>query len=98
MRRTSAGSCHAGDSTATANVSRLCPAARRTATARSNARDPGGGAFDVGGVDLTAGHDDDVFDPTAHHHVAGLSEVAQVTGVIPTMRILGRHKSADRGV
>src|ERR1700736_3694284 len=34
MRRTSEWSCHAADSTATANVSRECPASMRTATAQ----------------------------------------------------------------
>src|ERR1700746_3183995 len=95
MRRTSTGSCQALDSTATANVSREWPASRRTATAPGlSPRDAAGGPLDVGGIAVAARHDDDVLDAAAHHDVALLGGVAEVTGVVPALLVLGRDEAA----
>jgi hypothetical protein len=58
--------------TATANASRECLASSRTATEQPGRtpRHAAGGAFDVGWVDIAARHDD-VFEPPAHHDIAG---------------------------
>ena len=100
IRRTSVGSCHRLDSTATAKVSRECPASRRTATAHPG-RTPEtrrGGAFDVGRVDVAPSHDDHVLDPAAHYETVVLGEVAQIAGVIPALGVLGGDEAAHRFV
>ncbi|PRC61071.1 hypothetical protein C6A85_12900, partial [Mycobacterium sp. ITM-2017-0098] len=46
----------------------------------NNWQDPACRTFDVRGIDVAAGHDDDVLDAATDDHVAFLGEVAQVAG------------------
>src|ERR1700738_5010297 len=70
----------------------------RHRAARTDTGDPASGALDVGRVDVAAGHDDDVFDPAAHHDVAVVHQITKVAGVIPALLILGRDEPAHRDV
>ena len=99
IRRTSAGSSPRPDSTATANVSRdaRSPAAPRPHSPAGHparvwppARCPG--------IDVSAGHDDDVLEPAAHHDVVGFREISDVAGVVPPLIVLRRHETGHRGV
>src|SRR3954447_22413625 len=56
------------------------------------------GPLDVGRVDVAAGHDDDVLDAAAHHHVSFIGDVAEVAGVVPAVLVLGRDETAHGDV
>ena len=63
----------------------------RDRTAGADPFDAPGGALDVGRINTSTGHDDDVLHASADHDVALLGEVSQVAGVIPTRFVLGRR-------
>src|SRR3984957_9136766 len=72
--------------------------ADRDGTAGPDPVDARGGTFDVRRVDVAPGHDDHVFHPAAHHHVAGLGEIAQIACVVPPLVILRRYETGDRRI
>ena len=70
----------------------------RDGAARSHAHDSSCGAFDIGGVDIAAGHDDHVLDSAAHHDVPVLGQITQITGVQPAVLILCGNEPAHGDV
>ena len=50
------------------------------------------------GIDVAAGHDDDVLHAAADHDVAVLGQVAEVAGVVPAVLVLRRDEAAHGDV
>ena len=50
------------------------------------------------GRNVATSHDDHVLDPAADHDMAGLGEIAEIAGVIPTLVVLSRDETGHRHI